>query len=495
MSKFFDSMNVAFTENGDKAFATTTNYVLDFFSMHIEHAGGKNKYFDLEQQIKVIKAAFYKAFNEDPEKAIRVLLYRYDMREGQGERYLMDVVLKEIMTSTDHDHDINLSFGGKDIRGKILEKLPELGRWSTLINVLSYYKKDLRSIDILKKIKKGLENKETAALVAKWLPRQGEVANRVRGFLKINPKEYRKLLAQYTTTETLKSAQKWSEIEYSKVPSVCMNRSKIQFINHDGKRFEEFLADVKSGKKKINASVLYPHDCIRRVYEAGTQEQWDALPNLFKNGSINAIPMIDVSGSMQCTIADGVTAMDVALGLGIYISERNESVFKDEVITFSERPHFLNLKGSSLCNKIQMVKNIVNPYNTDFALAFKEILKRAKIQKLSQEDMPEALFVLSDMQFDQCYDYSGSEIIYASLELMKKEFEEAGYKMPVIILWNLRGGHTTYPTTSVERGHILISGYSPNVLKALFNGEDLLSFTPEKYMNDLIMSDRYNIFS
>ena len=38
--------------------------------------------------------------------------------------------------------------------------------------------------------------------------------------------------------------------------------------------------------------------------------------------------------SMGCSVANGVTAYDIYIGLGIYFSSLNEGAFKDNVIMF-----------------------------------------------------------------------------------------------------------------------------------------------------------------
>ena len=55
-----------------------------------------------------------------------------------------------------------------------------------------------------------------------------------------------------------------------------------------------------------------------------------------------------VSGSMTSSAGKNgnVTCMDVSTSLGMYISERNEGVFKNAFITFSSRPQLQLLEGS-----------------------------------------------------------------------------------------------------------------------------------------------------
>ena len=70
------------------------------------------------------------------------------------------------------------------------------------------------------------------------------------------------------------------------------------------------------------------------------------------------LPMVDVSGSMQCPAGNNpnVECMDVAVSLGLYISERNEGTFKDCFLTFSSNPQLQYLKGS-LKERLSQLRN------------------------------------------------------------------------------------------------------------------------------------------
>ena len=57
-------------------------------------------------------------------------------------------------------------------------------------------------------------------------------------------------------------ADEWDEIKYEGVPSKAMKLYKDAFENHDDGTFSQYLEDVKSGDKKINSSVLMPHELV-----------------------------------------------------------------------------------------------------------------------------------------------------------------------------------------------------------------------------------------
>lgn len=65
--------------------------------------------------------------------------------------------------------------------------------------------------------------------------------------------------------QALMSKRKWSEIDYSRVASVCMMRNKKTFAFQDKERLREFLVKVKKGEAKINAGALKPHELVHEA--------------------------------------------------------------------------------------------------------------------------------------------------------------------------------------------------------------------------------------
>lgn len=67
-------------------------------------------------------------------------------------------------------------------------------------------------------------------------------------------------------------------------------------------------------------------------------------------GLARVVPMVDVSGSMKGT------PMNLAIGLGILASEVTHESFRDNVLTFSERPTLHDFRGeASFVNKTKSV--------------------------------------------------------------------------------------------------------------------------------------------
>jgi hypothetical protein len=124
--------------------------------------------------------------------------------------------------------------------------------------------------------------------------------------------------------------------------------------------------------------------------------------------------------------------------------------------------------------------------NTDLVKAMDKILSTAVKGGVPQEEMPEMLLILSDMQFDQCARFDDS-----AMKMIARKFEAAGYELPKIVFWNLNA-HDNAPVKYDARGVALVSGFSPAIMTAVLGG-DPDQFTPEAMMLKAVMVDRYAI--
>ena len=124
--------------------------------------------------------------------------------------------------------------------------------------------------------------------------------------------------------------------------------------------------------------------------------QWASLPNYIGDASV--MPLVDVSGSMSCPVGGNANlqCIDVALSLGLYCADKNTGVFKDTFLTFSAKPKAQVVKGT-LAQKMSQMNSSDWGMNTDLHAAFEEILRIAVKGKVSQDQMPKTLLILSDM--------------------------------------------------------------------------------------------------
>lgn len=281
-------------------------------------------------------------------------------------------------------------------------------------------------------------------------------------------------------------ANQWDAIPYNRVASVAMQLYKDKFLKHDQERFRKYLEDVKSGKAKIAAGALLPHEIIGSLGdEDGGQVaelQWKRMvDDLLQKGKLkNCLAISDVSGSMNGT------PIEVSVSLGLLVSELSEDPWKGKIITFSQNPQLHVIKGDNLESKIHFVRSMDWGQNTNFQKVFDLILQVAANGNLDPEQMIKRVFVFSDMEFDQA-SANPWETDYVTI---KRKFEEKGYgqAVPEIVFWNLRDSRAT-PVPRKQEGVALVSGFSKNLLNLFLDGSGEIN--PEAVMEAAISGEEY----
>lgn len=464
------STSVGRTENGMKTFTTSLNACLDLF---FAIGASRNK---SDAQIKQL---FSNALHEDQKTALMILAWARDVRGGAGERRAFRVCM-DYLVETDNLMLVDLSY------------VPEIGRWDDLF-VLPFKE----TADI---INSGLREKD--GLLAKWMPRKKQYDNLRARFCKkfnLTPKEYRRLIVRLTkVVENQMCVGEWPAINYSHVPSKANVKYNKAFLRHDEERRREFLAKAKKGEAKINSSAAFPYDIVgMMVRTTGSLKEgsslrgavtnndtavamWTQLPDYLseKSDKIRILPICDTSGSMS-----GLP-LQISLSLGLYLSERNVGVFKDAFITFSQRPELQYTKGN-LYERLCQIKAI-HPANTDLEATFELILKTAVRSGIKPSQMPTHVMIISDMEFDSAT--RGSDM--SAIELIKSQYQAAGYKLPQIVFWNVNSRGKNIPVRYNEKGVALISGASPAVVTGVMKGK----IDPIGVMLDIVNVERYQKF-
>jgi len=456
--------NVTRTENGMLTNPTTLNSCVDLF-FSIGSMRGKSE--------STLHRLFSESYNENPLITMKILFWSRDVRGGAGERK----VFRDILSWLVLNHPQSVS--------ENIHLIPEYGRWDDVLTLVG----TPLETEMFCLIKTALSNMD--GLCAKWMPRKGGVANKLRKMFRLNPKQYRKMLVNLTNVvETKMCSKDWESIDYSKLPSLASSRYQNSFQRNDTKRYEEYKEKLLNGEAKVNASTLYPYDVIKSMNNGGDlvvcEKQWESLPNYMDNSDERILPVVDVSGSMSCSVGDNpnLSCMDVAISLGMYISERNVGIFENMFITFSERPRIEYLKGNTLKERYTNLGSSDWGYNTDFIKVFQLILEQAVNNNVSEDQMPTKIIVLSDMEFDVA-DGSYDDTAYGYI---RRIYEEKGYRLPDIIFWNLNARGGNFPVDYTTNGTALVSGFSPSILKSVLKCED---FSPLNVMLDTIGSERY----
>lgn len=460
------------TENGMATNSTSLNNCVDLF-FTIGAMRGQDK-------TRLINA-FTKAFAEDALTTMKVLFWARDIRGGAGERQ----VFKDIM--------IYLANNRTEVMRKNLHLVSEFGRWDDLLVLFGTSLED----DALSLISNALKAKN--GLCAKWMPRPNvanrsakKQANTLRKHLGLSPKEYRKMLVENSNTvEQLMCSNEWNSIEYSKLPSKAMSDLMKTFSRHDAVRFGAYLASLEKGETKINAGAVYPYDITKNLRfgnSKGADLQWNALPNYMEGNTERIIPLVDVSGSMSCPAGGSstVTCMEVAISLGLYISERNVGPFKNAFISFHSNPQ-LHVVSGSLSERYRQMKGSDWGGSTNLQSAFKKVLDTAVKNNVPAEDMPTMMLILSDMEFNSAVGHGGWNA--TAQDMIESMYRNAGYEMPKIVYWNIQSrGDKNKPVQFDTNNTALVSGFSPALLKNLLGGKDM---TPYSMMRSVIDDERY----
>ena len=436
-----------------------------------------------------IEDKFALAFNEDNLLATKMMYYAGDIREGLGERRTFRICL----------HWLAKNY--PSIVEKNIELIPHFNRWDSIFELINTpcedymwkYIKEMLEADIM-----SINNNLPCSLLAKWMPSCNASSKKTRQLAKkalyklgYNERAYRRMLSTLRTyikvVEKDMSLNNWNKINYESVPSRAMSIYGNAFQRHDMNRFNQYITDVNSGKKKVNAKVLYPYDIVRDFTDWSThknplaEQQWKALPN-YVEGENDYIVMADVSGSMAGR------PMDTSIGLAIYFAERNKGDYHNLYMTFTDEPHFIKInEGATLREKVRQVMNTDVGYNTDLERAFNYILEHAISSDINPNEMPKALIVISDMEIDRYIRTYELNFV----EEMKNKFKSFGYSMPQLFLWNVEARNDTFLSQSEDV--IYVSGQSVFSFKYLCGS--LEGKTAYDFMLEVLNNERYDCIS
>ena len=460
--------NDSFTDNGAVTHSTSLSNLVDFFFI---------AWTLMQKSSEEYLPLWNRAFAEDKTLAMRLLFWMRDVRWWAWVRDAFITIYS------------NLSQEDKKHYSKYIS---EYWRWDDLIQL---YKSDPESFKdiILAQFKS--KDSDTFGLFCKWFPRKGFVFHSIRKELGLDAKEMRDLIVSNTkVVEQLMSAKKWSEIKYNTVPAKAFNIYKKSFEKNDESRFNDF---IKKKPELIKSWTLYPYELYKSFQKWDRKDiidqQWKNLPN-YISGNKSFLPVVDVSGSMESCLWT-IKPMDVSVSLWVYLSERNKSIFRDAFITFSEKPKMEYLQWTAT-QRFQQLYNAEWWYNTNLEAVFDLILDTAKRENLKQEDMPEYLIILSDMEFDRAtLKYDEKWYLYNSVpnyKSIKQKYDVAWYSKPNIVFWNLNWRIGNVPVSFDEHATALISGFSPAIMKSIL-GTDIL--TPEWVMLFTLNSQRYSVIN
>lgn len=495
MNTFLNEMkndaNYTRTENGALAHKSTLKAVYDMFALC-------GAYRNRSEEDCILM--FKNAVEEDANLALKCLFYLADCRGGQGERRFFRVCFNW------------LAKRHPQIAAKNIESIPEYRRWDDVIYSCVGTPVESQALGFIKRqLNLDIECK-TPSLLAKWLPSENASSEKtkrmggvVREALGLTHKQYRKVLSELRSriniVEKLMSENRWEEIEFDKIPSKAGLIYKNAFARRDiiAKKYENFANDEKT---TVNAATLYPYEVVEKALDGYSyygsmsdtdrkmiEKYWNNLKDYFDGKQSNILCVVDTSGSMRGT------PINVAISLGMYCAERAGGPFKDHYISFSSRPQLIHIEGVDFVDKVRRIYRTNLCENTNLTRTFDMLLDIADRPSTKEEDLPETICVISDMEIDSMSDWtSGNETHYrwgheqlsakTEMEKIRQKWKAHGHKMPKLVYWNvdarnniiLDGGeNVTY-----------VSGMSPTIFESVITGKTGWDLCLEK-----LLSKRY----
>jgi len=269
------------------------------------------------------------------------------------------------------------------------------------------------------------------------------------------------------------------------LPSVARMLYTPCFNEHDGVRFRAYLKDVAEGKSKMNISLIYPYqlyDALRvcTIPEDQLDVMWNQLvkdtrEKLIKVGATRqALAVADVSGSM------GGVPMSNSIALSLLWAELCEGPFNGHFYSFSETPQLISVKNAkTFKEKVDIVANSKWGMNTNLQAVFDDMLNHISMWKVPNEQCPQTIYIFTDGQFDSMV--SNSDMTH--LQVIENKYAKAGLVMPRIVFWNLRGDTVDFPSPGDKKNVIMLSGFSPSLMKLVMEGPDV---TPMKILMNAI---------
>lgn len=514
MNKFLngleDATNYTYTENMAIAHKSTKSDLLDMFAM-----GAAMRSRSVEDVILMFK----KAYEENPTYALKCLFYIGDCRGGQGERRFFRICIKWLANNY------------PEVMRRNIQYVPTYRRWDDLYALVGTPLEDDAFAFMKEQLALDVECK-TPSLLAKWLKSENTsskesriLGNKTRVAFGMNHKQYRKTLAilreRINVLERLMSENRWDEIEFDKIPSRAGLIYKNAFARHDLEREQSeknvttYAEFAKSKDTKVNAKALYPYECVAealKLFRTGSywnmrelpamddttrlmvDKYWQNLEDYFNGATFNGIAVVDTSGSMVRD--DAAAPINVAISLGLYCAERAQGPFAGNYISFASRPQLIKTEGVDFVDKVQRIykTNLVD--DTNIEATFDLMLNTAIQNRCSQDDLPQNVIIISDMEFNGAtgsgwynrnnnrFNTDNAETL---LEGIAKKWAAHGYEMPHLIFWNCDARQNNIPM--IGNGRIsYVSGMSPTIFETIMSGKTGMDLMYEK-----LNSDRYAV--
>ena len=498
------------TENGAVGFVGTKSKLLDFFF----HAGSMRNWANVQ-----IATDFAEAYAEDPLNALVCLFFVRDCRGGMGEKRVFSVCF-DWLVRNNPEKAIALT-----------SLIPEYGSWKTFFGLTDSFRKDpsveKKAISLVRE--KIIEDIATAekfnkcSLMAKWMPSENTSSKNTRRLATwwrnnfgISSKDYRKTLSKLRKcidiVEADMSSGNWSEIDYNTVPSKAGMIYRKAFSRHDAERRQAWLDALKNGdpSAKINTSSLTVADMVHHYVSRFCNLGW-RVKNIKEDPTIEAawskmvkeaqlgenvpdmLPIVDGSGSMYAQISPNseVMAIDVSIGLGLFLANINKGSWKGMLIEYGDNPQFFRVPTeASLLEQVKIALKHDDCGSTNIEAVYDLILRTAIHDHIPQDKIPQ-LVQFSDMEFNCAMvslwrdDKNREQTLFENIH---QKYTDAGYLLPKLYFWNINSRTNIVPLQQNENGVGLLSGYSQSIMDMVLSRK----FDPLEILLERLGSKRYD---
>lgn len=398
--------------------------------------------------------AFNAAFAREPDAAMRALFYARDVRGGLGERRLFRMILRDLANRC------------PEAVRKNLPLVPEYGRWDDLLELLGTPCEADMAAEIRRQLDADLRaNAEGGAvsLLAKWLPsintsspQARERAKRLCGLLGMSQKAYRRALSALRgQIGLMENRLRTGDLDfvYGDMPSAALHKYRGALQRRDGHRYRQFLWDTRLAQARIPFGPLAPYEivntCLKSAYAPLSPAQcerldaaWRSLPDFTEDAGQSMVVLLDYTNAVIYRTQPDVTTRGrvyegaAAISLAVYFAERMKGYFHNRALVqmWNGELQFLEIGRQGIAENVDRYRSL--QWFFDYSASLREIysllLTTALRQGLSQEELPDRLYVISDY-----YSPQRGKKDAAAAEEAQARFAERGYRAPKLIAWDM----------------------------------------------------------
>ncbi|BFG28390.1 hypothetical protein CerSpe_146640 [Prunus speciosa] len=233
----------------------------------------------------------------------------------------------------------------------------------------------------------------------------------------------------------------------------------------------------------INAGAVLPHWIVRYAvdksggFERAAELQWKRMVEdvYKKQGRLN-----------NCLAVCDVAASE-SVALGMFVSQLSQGPWEGKVVSHTQNPQLHLVRGEDLKSKFSFMHSLEErqDWEVDLGKVYDLILEVAVNENVKAEQMVRKVFVFTCFKHfsDGCWKPRGGDY-----EEIQRKFEEKGYAVPHLVIWNLIGvGYA--PLRTREPGVTLLGGFSDAMLKSFLENDGELG--PEQVMELAISPQSY----